>query len=70
MDCTLTNREPRDKSATGQAEKFNIILGAHRLRDCSLDEVLAMALNGSGYTRRGNELTLFSSEAFEQWMPS
>ena len=64
---TLTNQEAECNSATAQAEKFNIILGAHRLRDCTLDEVIAMALNGSGYVRRGNELTLFSSEAFEQW---
>tara|TARA_R110000868_G_scaffold290385_1_gene550576 strand:+ start:1057 stop:1266 length:210 start_codon:yes stop_codon:yes gene_type:complete len=63
---TLTNREPRGKSATVKRETFNIILGCHRIRNCSLDEVLAMALNGCGYVRRGNELTLFSSEAFEQ----
>jgi len=66
MEFILDNDAPRCKRATRQAEKFNIILGCHRIRNCTLDEVLAMALNGCGYVRRGNELTLFSSEAFEQ----
>jgi hypothetical protein len=70
MECTIANDAARDKSATRQAEKFNIILGCHRLRDCTVDELLAMALNGCGYVRRGNEFTLFSSEAFEQLEPS
>jgi len=69
MDCIIANDAPRDKPATVKRETFNIILGCHRLQDCTLDEVLAMALNGCGYVRRGNEFTLFSSPAFEQIMP-
>lgn len=70
MTPNVANHEPRDKCATVKRETFNIILGCHRLRDCTIDEVLAMALNGCGYVRRGNEFTLFSSEAYEQLEPS
>lgn len=69
MDSIIANDAPRDKPATVKRETFNIILGCHRLQGCTLDEVLAMALNGCGYVRRGNEFTLFSSPAFEQIMP-
>ena len=66
MDCTIAIDAPRDKAATVKRETFHIILGCHRLQDCTLDELLSMALNGCGYARRGNEFTLFSSAAFEQ----
>lgn len=66
MDCIIAIDAPRDKPATVKRESFTIILGSHRLRDCTLDELLSMALNGCGYTRRGSEFTLFSSAAFEQ----
>ena len=69
MQCTIAIDAPRDKPATVKRETFTIILGSHRLRDCTLAEVLAVALNGCGYTRRGSEFTLFSSEAFEQIIP-
>lgn len=70
MECTITIDAPRDKSATVKREIFNIILGCHRLQDCTLEEVLSMALNGCGYVRRGNDFTLFSSPAFEQMATS
>ena len=69
MDCIIAIDAPRDKPATVKRETFHIILGCYRLQDCTLDEVLAMCLNGCGYARRGNEFTLFSSEAFEQIIP-
>jgi hypothetical protein len=70
MECTITIDAPRDKPATVKRQTFSIILGCHRLEDCTLAEVLSMALNGCGYSRRGNEFTLFSSPAFEQMGPS
>ena len=69
MDCTIAIDAPRDKPATVKRETFTIILGCYRLRDCTLAEVLAVALSGCGYTRRGSEFTLFSSAAFEQIIP-
>lgn len=66
MECTITIDAPRDKPATVKRQTFSIILGCHRLQDCTAAEVLAMALNGCGYSRRGDEFTLFSSAAFEQ----
>ena len=66
MDQVLTNGAACDKPATRQAKNLNIILGPHRLRDCTEMEALAMAHNGQGYIRRGNDLTLISSEAYAQ----
>lgn len=66
MDQVLTNHVSCDKPATRQAKNLNIILGPYRMRDCTEMEALAMCHNGQGYTRRGNDLILISSEAFEQ----
>lgn len=66
MERILTNHAACDKPATRQAQNLNIILGPHRLRGCTEMEALAMAHNGQGYIRRGNDLTLINSEAFAQ----
>lgn len=63
---TLTNQSESDKSATPQAESFNIIIGCQRATGWTGTDLIGVVLNGAGLIRDGNAFRLIASEAFEQ----
>ena len=63
---TLTNQSDRDKSATEQAESFNVIIGCQRASGWTGTDLIGLVFNGAGLIRDGNAFRLIASEAFEQ----
>lgn len=66
MTPNVANQEAECKSATPQAESFNIIIGCQRATGWTGKDLIGLVLNGAGLIRDGNAFRLIASEAFEQ----
>lgn len=67
MEPIVSNRRANGKQATRKPQNsLCIIIGCHRMQHATWMDAAGVARNGSGFFRRGDDLTWFWSEGFEQ----